>query len=131
MTFNKKNKEITSNKIFGIFFSIFFFIIFLWPLLNENESSYWPIFVSLFFLTSTLFNPKILNPLNKSWFYLGIALGRIVSPIVMGIIFFFIVTPTGIVMRILGKDILNLKKNDESSYWINKKANKSSMKRQF
>ncbi len=84
-----------------------------------------------FFLALAILNSKILTPLKKIWFYFGITLGKIVSPIVMGIIFFIVVTPTGILMRILGKDILNLKKKTEGSYWINKKKNKSSMKRQF
>ena len=78
-----------------------------------------------------MLNSQILTPLNQIWFKLGIFLGKIVSPIVMGIIFFLVVTPTGLIMRILRKDILNLKYNQNKSYWIEKEGPKSKMKNQF
>ena len=119
-----KNKiKLPSNKNFGIVFFVVFFIIGLWPLLDQSEPRYWSIFVSLVFFTLGILNSNILTPLNKIWFYFGITLGKIISPVVMGIIFFFVVTPTGIIMRLLGKDILNLKKNTNASYWVNKKKN--------
>ena len=102
--------KLPSNRNFGLVFFIIFFIISLWPILNQNEFRYWAFFISLIFLILAILNSKILTPLNKIWFYFGIALGKLVSPIVMGFIFFLVVTPIGIIMRLLGKDILNLKK---------------------
>ena len=78
-----------------------------------------------------LINSKILTPLNKLWFKFGIILGKIVSPFVMGIIFFLVVTPIGLIMRLFGKDLLNLKYNGNKSYWIEKSGPKSKMKNQF
>ena len=123
--------KLPSNRNFGLVFCIIFFVISLWPILNQNEFRYWAFFVSLIFLILAILNSKILTPLNKIWFYFGIALGKLVSPIVMGFIFFLVVTPIGIIMRLLGKDILNLKKKNKGSYWINKVKNKTNMKKQF
>ena len=128
---NNEKLKLPSNKNFGIVFFIVFFVIALWPLMNNHEIRYWSLFFSIFFLILGLMNSNFLTPLNKIWFYFGIALGRIVSPLVMGIIYFFIVTPTGIIMRFLGKDILRLKKNSKNTYWINKEKTNSSMRRQF
>ena len=123
--------KLPSNRNFGLVFFIIFFIIGLWPILNQNEFRYWAFFISLIFLILAILNSKILTPLNKIWLYFGIALGKLVSPIVMGFIFFLVVTPIGIIMRLLGKDILNLKKKSKGSYWINKVKNKTNMKKQF
>tara|TARA_Y100000590_G_scaffold150782_1_gene173173 strand:+ start:188 stop:574 length:387 start_codon:yes stop_codon:yes gene_type:complete len=123
--------KLPSNRNFGLVFFIIFFIISLWPILNQNEFRYWAFFISLIFLILAILNSKILTPLNKIWLYFGIALGKLVSPIVMGIIFFLVVTPIGIIMRLLGKDNLNLKKKSKGSYWINKVKNKTNMKKQF
>tara|TARA_B100001250_G_C19268679_1_gene558120 strand:- start:78 stop:464 length:387 start_codon:yes stop_codon:yes gene_type:complete len=123
--------KLPSNRNFGLVFCIIFFVISLWPILNQNEFRYWAFFISLIFLILAILNSKILTPLNKIWFYFGIALGKLVSPIVMGFIFFLVVTPIGIIMRLLGKDILNLKKKSKGSYWINKVKNKTNMKKQF
>ncbi len=123
--------KINSNKSFGIVFSIVFFLIALYPLTYYGEIRVWSGIVSLIFLVIALFNSKILAPLNKLWFKFGIFLGRIISPIIMGIIFFLIVTPIGLVMRLLRKDILNLKFNKSKSYWIKKDGPKSKMKNQF
>tara|TARA_B100000989_G_scaffold115322_1_gene84776 strand:+ start:1960 stop:2343 length:384 start_codon:yes stop_codon:yes gene_type:complete len=123
--------KINSNKSFGIVFSIVFFLIALYPLTYYGEIRVWSGIVSLIFLVIALFNSKILAPLNKLWFKFGIFLGRIISPIIMGIIFFLIVTPIGLVMRLLRKDILNLKYNKSKSYWIKKDGPKSKMKNQF
>ena len=128
---NNEKLKLPSNKNFGIVFFIIFFVIALWPLMNNHEIRYWSLFFSIFFLILGLMNSNFLTPLNKIWFYFGMALGRIVSPLVMGIIYFFIVTPTGIIMRFLGKDILRLKKNSKNTYWINKEKTNSSMRRQF
>jgi len=108
-----------------------FLIIGLWPLLSFNEIRYWSIIISTIFLILGLLNSKVLGPLNKIWFYFGITLGKIISPLIMGIIFFFVVTPIGILMRLFKKDILKLKKNKEKSYWIQRNKKINSMKRQF
>jgi len=121
-----------SNKSFGIVFSIFFLIIALYPLVNGEGIRVWSIIVSLIFLFLGLIKSKILTPLNKIWFKFGIFLGKIVSPLVMGVIFFLVVTPIGILMKILKKDLLNLKfNNNKKSYWIEKSPVKSKMKNQF
>ena len=127
---NQKIK-ISSNRNFGIVFFIVFLIIAFWPLLNSNEINYWSLAISITFLILGWANSKILTPLNKIWFKFGILLGNVVGPIVMGIIFFLIVTPTSIIMKILGKDLLNLKKNNNNSYWIEKNNQKSKMKNQY
>ena len=127
----EKKIKVSSNKSFGIVFSIFFLLISVYPLLNNDPIYYWSLFVSFIFLVLGLMNSKILSPLNLLWFKFGILLGKIVSPVVMGIIFFLVVTPIGFIMRILGKDLLNLKFNANKSYWIEKTGPKSNMKKQF
>tara|TARA_B100000767_G_C19746321_1_gene528695 strand:- start:1287 stop:1670 length:384 start_codon:yes stop_codon:yes gene_type:complete len=124
-----KNKS--SNKSFGIVFSLFFFIIAFWFFFKTGEIKYWSLFVSIAFLVLGLMNSNILSPLNRLWFKFGIFLGNFVSPIVMGVIFFLVITPISIIMKLLGKDVLNLKTNDEKSYWIKKSEIKSNMKNQF
>ena len=128
---NTKDIKIGSNKSFGIVFAIVFSLIALWPLIKGHEIRLWSLTISIIFLTLGLMNSKILTPLNKLWFKLGIFLGNFIAPIIMGIIFSFVVTPTGIIMKLLGKDLIRLKKNNEDSYWIKKKDIKSSMKNQF
>ena len=115
--------KIGTNRSFGIVFFIFFIIISIWPLKSGEPITYWALILSLIFLILGLINSKILTPLNKIWFKFGIFLGNIISPIIMGFIYFFVVTPIGFFMRIIGKDILNLKKNNNKSYWIEKKKN--------
>ena len=123
--------KISSNRNFGIVFFIVFLIIALYPLIYNENIRLWSLIISLVFLILGLINSKILTPLNKIWFKFGIYLGKLISPIIMGIIFFFVVTPTGYVMRFLRKDILNLKYNNNKSYWIEKNNLKSNMKNQF
>ena len=123
--------KIGSNKSFGIVFFIVFLLIAFYLLINQENIWIWSLLVSLVFLILGLKNSNILSPLNKIWFKFGILLGKIVSPIVMGVIYFLVVTPTGLLMRLFGKDILNLKFNNEKSYWIEKKEPKSKMKNQF
>ena len=123
--------KISSNRNFGIVFFIVFLVIATYPLINYGEIRQWSLILSLFFLILGLINSKILTPLNKLWFKFGIFLGIIISPLVMGIIFFFVVTPIGFIMRLLSKDILNLKFNNENSYWIKKTGPISKMKNQF
>ena len=129
----KQNKEskLPSNKSFGIVFFILFLIVSLYPLINGDSIRIWSLIISIFFLALGLMNSKILTPFNKLWFEFGILLGKIVSPLVMGIIFFLVVTPIGLTMRLFGKDVLNLKYNKKKSYWIEKNGPKSKMKDQF
>ena len=125
------NIKTSSNRSFGIVFFIVFLLVSIYPLINDEEIRIWSLIISLIFLFLGLLNSQILTPLNQIWFKFGIFLGKIVSPLVMGIIFFLVVTPTGIIMRILKKDLLNLKYSDDKSYWIKKKGPKSKMKDQF
>ena len=128
----KKNKiKIGSNRNFGIVFSIVFLIISIFPLLNNGDVRIWSAIVSIVFLFLGLFNSPILTPLNILWFKFGILLGNLISPIVMGIIFFVVVTPTALLMRIFGKNLLGLKRNNKTSYWIERSEIKSKMKNQF
>ena len=123
--------KISSNRSFGIVFFIVFILVALYPLIYSGEIRIWSIVLSLIFLTLGLLNSIILTPLNKIWFKFGIILGKIISPIIMGVIFFLVVTPIGLLMRLLGKDLLNLKYNKNKSYWIEKNGPKSKMKNQF
>ena len=123
--------QISSNRSFGIVFFVVFLLIALYPLTYGGEIRIWSLIISILFLILGLLNSKILTPLNKAWFKFGIFLGKIVSPIIMGIIFFLVVSPIGFIMRILGKDVLNLKFNANKSYWIEKTGPKSKMKNQF
>ena len=123
--------KISSNRSFGIVFFVVFLFVALYPLFNGEEFRIWSLIISIIFLILGLLNSKILAPLNKIWFNFGIFLGRIVSPLIMGIIFFLVVSPIGFIMRLLGKDVLNLKYSNHKSYWIEKTGPKSKMKNQF
>ena len=126
-----KNIKTSSNKSFGIVFFIVFVIISLYPLVNQEDIRIWSLVIAFIFFILALLNSKILAPMNKIWTRYGLFLGNLISPIVMGIIFFFVVTPIGLLMRLFGKDVLNLKKNKFSTYWIKKTNQKSSMEKQF
>ncbi len=123
--------KIGSNRSFGIVFFVVFLLISIYPLINDESIRIWSLIVSLIFLSLGIINSNILSPLNKLWFKFGIFLGKIISPVVMGIIFFLVVTPIGLIMRLIGKDVLNLRYNDYKSYWIEKTGPKSKMKNQF
>ena len=123
--------KLGSNRSFGIVFCIVFLIIAFYPIINGETARIWSIIVSLIFLLLGLINSKLLTPLNKVWFKFGLFLGKIISPLIMGIIFFLVVTPIGILMRILNKDLINLKFNNNKSYWIEKTDPKSKMNNQF
>ena len=123
--------KISSNRSFGIVFFIVFLLIALYPLLKGNDLRIWSLVISFIFLILGLINSKILTPLNRLWFKFGLLLGKFISPLIMGIIFFIVVTPIGIIMRLLKKDLLNLKYNKKETYWINKSGPKSKMKNQF
>ena len=127
-----QKEKLPSNRNFGLVFFVFFLIIGLWPLLGTNEIRYWSIFFSIIFFLLGITNSKLLTPLNKIWFNLGILLGKMISPLIMVIIFFLIITPIGVIMRVFGKDILSLKYNKKNkSYWIEKNGPKIKMKNQF
>ena len=123
--------KISSNRSFGIVFFVVFLLITLYPLTYSQDIRVWSAIISIIFLVLGLLNSKILTPLNKLWFKFGIFLGKIISPIIMGIIFFLVVTPIGLVMRIFGKDLLRLKKDNSNTYWINRPNSESNLKNQF
>jgi len=125
------NIKIGSNRSFGIVFFVVFVLIGFYPLLNDGNLNIISILIGIIFLILGILNSRFLTPLNKIWFKFGIFLGQIISPIVMGIIFFLVVTPIAFIMRVLGKDVLKLKKNTDNSYWIKKTDLKSKMKNQF
>ena len=123
--------KISSNRSFGLVFFVVFLLISIYPLLHGQNLKFWSLIIAIIFLALGLLNSKILTPLNKIWFKFGLLLGRIVSPVIMSIIFFFVVTPISFVMKILGKDMLNLKRNNNNTYWVEKSGPKSKMKNQF
>ena len=123
--------KISSNRNFGIVFFIVFLLIAVYPILKGNDIRIWSLLISFVFLILGLINSKLLTPLNKLWFKFGLLLGKIVTPLIMGFIFFIVVTPIGILMRLLRKDLLNLKYNEKKTYWIEKTGPKSKMKNQF
>ena len=128
---SSKNIKISSNRSFGVVFFIFFLIVSIFPLFKDEDIRIWAVIVAIIFLILGLLNSSVLSPLNKIWFKFGILLGNFISPIIMGLVFFIVVTPTAFLMRAFGKDLLNLKKNNKKSYWIDKSPIKSKMKDQF
>ena len=129
-----KNKEIKlpSNKSFGIVFFIVFFIIALWPLKSGSDIRIVPLLISLIFLILGLINSNLLKPLNIIWMKFGLMLGKFMNPIIMGLIYYLTVVPTGLIFKILNKNLLNIKKkNDQKSYWVKKEKSQSTMKNQF
>ena len=126
-----KNIELPSNRSFGIVFFIFFLIIALWPLKSGSGIRIIPILISLIFLILALFKPNLLKPLNLAWVKLGEILGRVLAPIVMFLLFFIIVTPIGLLVRLFGKDLLKIKFTKDDSYWIKREKNIGTMKKQF
>ena len=124
--------KISSNRNFGLVFFIVFLIVSTWPLTNEEPVRIWSAIISSVFLILGLMNSKLLTPLNKLWFKFGMILGAIVSPVVMGVVFFLVVTPIGLIMKIMGKDLLNKKYDKKKrSYWIKRDTSIGTMKRQF
>ncbi len=124
---NIKRKD---NITFGILFFILFLIIGLYPLKSEGLIRIWSVVLSLVFLTITIIRPNLFTFINKLWMQFGILLGKIISPIVMGLVFFFVVTPIGILVRIFKKDVMGLKRG-ANTYWINREDKVQSMKKQF
>ena len=124
--------KISSNRNFGLVFFIIFLIVSLWPLTYGGSIRIWLVIISMVFLILGIMNSKLLTPLNKLWFKFGMTLGAIIAPIVMGAIFFLVVTPTALIMNIMGKNLLR-KKNDnkKETYWIKHDKPVGTMKRQF
>ena len=131
----KQNSEIKigSNRSFGLVFFVVFFIIAFWSFRGDYyQIKTLPLYFSLAFLILGLINSKLLTPLNKIWFKFGILLGTVVSPIVMGLVFFIVVTPIGFFMRMINKDLLRKKFNKNiKSYWINRAKLRTKMNQQF
>jgi len=124
-------KKIGSNRSFGILFFIVFLLIAIWPVFKGESFRVWSILIALIFLILGLLKSKLLSPLNLIWVKFGELLGRIIAPAVMAIIYFIIITPIGLFMSLIGKDLLNTKFSKDNSYWIKRKKNIGSMKRQF
>ena len=128
----KSKIKVSSNRNFGLVFFVVFLIISLWPLLDGGQLKIWSLFFSLFFLVLGLMNSKLLTPLNLLWTKFGILLGNVFAPIVMSFIFFLVVTPIGLLMRMMGKDLLRTKYNKSGkSYWIKREKRISKMNQQF
>jgi hypothetical protein len=121
----------STNKNFGIVFFVFFLILSIYPVLNNKIINFWFLSISFIFLILGLLNSNLLSPLKRTWFKFGIYLGKFVSPIVMGAVFFLVVTPISLIMKIFNKDILSLKKNTKETYWFKKNGPISKMKNQF
>ena len=128
----KSKIEVSSNRSFGLVFFVVFLIIGLWPLLDGGQFKIWSLFFYLFFLVLGLLNSKLLTPLNLLWTKFGILLGNVFAPIVMSFIFFLVVTPIGLLMRIMGRDLLRTKYNkSEKSYWVKRDKRTTKMNQQF
>ena len=125
-------KQNTQNRSFGLLFFIVFLAFALWPLTKRGEVNLYLFSIALIFLALGIFNSKILSPLNKSWIKLGEILGRIIAPIVMAIVYFLILTPISLLVRLFGKDLIGMKfSNDIKSYWIKRKKHLGPMDKQF
>ena len=122
----------SSNKSFGLLFFIVFLGLGLWPITNNNNPNIYLIVISIIFLILGLLDSKLLSPLNSFWIKLGEFLGKIIAPIVMAIIYFIILTPISLIVRLFGKDLLGLKfTNQTKTYWIKRKKDSNSMNKQF
>ena len=131
ITSNIETKKSTE-KSFGYVFSFIFFLVSLYLFFTSRDLYIWAIIISLIFLMVALFYPKLLNIPNELWFKFGIFLGSIIAPIIMMLVFFIVVTPTGVIMRFLGKDLLKQKlDNSVESYWEKREQKVGSMKNQF
>ena len=124
-----KNKN--KNRGFGILFFIVFLILAFWPLKNNGNVNIYFLSIATVFLILGIFNSKILSPLNRAWIKFGTYLGIFISPIVMAIVYFFVLTPISLILRFFRKDILSLRFNQQTSYWVKRKSNIGTMKNQF
>ena len=120
-----------SEKSFGVVFSIVFLIVALYPLINSAGLRIWALVVSIIFFLLAFLAPKILVLPNKLWFKFGLLIGSIVAPIVMAFVYFVTVLPTGLIMRLLGKDFKQKLDKNSKSYWVKRSEPMGSMKNQF
>ena len=124
-------KKKSSNRSFGLLFFVVFFLIGIWPLFKENDYRLWSLIISIIFLILGLLNSKLLKPLNNLWIKFGEILGKIIAPIIMMIVFFIVLTPLSFIVKLFIKDLLNIKFVKNNSYWISRKKDIGSMKKQF
>ena len=128
----KVSVKMPSNRSFGLLFFIVFLAISLWPLISQGDLRLWAFILAIIFFVLGILNSKFLTPLNKLWMKFGLFLGSIVAPLVMGVVYFMVVTPVGLIMRSLGKDLLRMKKSKSAAtYWIAREEQNNTMKRQF
>ena len=128
----KSNIKISSNRNFGLVFFFIFLVVSIWPLTHNESPRIWSAIISLAFLILVLTRSKLLTPLNRLWAKFGIILGSIIAPIVMGVVFFLVVTPIGLVMKIIGKDLLSIKYDKKKeTYWVKRDRPTNTMKQQF
>ena len=120
-----------SNRTFGILFFLVFLIVGIWPILDNENTRWWAIVISLIFLLRGIINSKILTPFNKIWIKLGELLGKIIAPIVMAFIYFIVITPMAIFLKLFRKDLLKVKFTPANTYWMKREKKFGSMKRQF
>ena len=122
----------SSNRSFGLLFFIVFIVVGLWPAIKGETANIYLILISLFFLIFGLINSKILSPFNKAWIKLGEILGLIIAPIIMALVYFIILTPISLIVRMFGKDLLGLKfLKNQDTYWTKRKKKIGTMKKQF
>ncbi len=122
----------SSNRSFGILFFLVFLGFGLWPLTNEMSPNIYLIIISVIFLILGLLNSKLLSPLNNLWIKFGEILGKIIAPIVMAVVYFLILTPISLLVRLFGKDLIEMKFNNSvKSYWIKRKKHLGTMDKQF
>ena len=124
-------KKKSSNRSFGLLFFVVFFLIGIWPLFKENDYRLWSLIISIIFLILGLLNSKLLKPLNNLWIKFGEILGKIIAPIIMMIVFFIVLTPLSFIVKLFIKDLLKIKFIKNNSYWISRKKDIGSMKKQF
>ena len=117
--FDRREVKLGSDRGFGFVFAVLFALVAVWPLVHGSGLRLWALAIAAVFMAAALLRPNLLNPLNRLWFLIGLMLHRVVSPVVMGLIFVFGVVPTGLIMRAMGKDPLRLKfEAERDSYWI-------------
>ena len=122
----------SSNRSFGILFFLVFLGFGLWPITKEMSPNIYLIIISVIFLILGLLNSRLLSPLNNLWIKFGEMLGKIIAPIVMAVVYFLILTPISLLVRLFGKDLIGMKfSNNIKSYWIKRKKNLGTMDKQF
>ncbi len=120
-----------NNRSFGILLFFVFTVISFWPLFSKNDLRIWSLTIAIIFLVIAIINPKLFSPFTKLWIKLGEFIGKFISPIIIGFIFFLILTPIGLLMKMLKKDILNLKFSNNETYWVKRKTKLNSMDKQY